>query len=34
MVNVYRPLVAVLRNDARQHFVKGVATLAATVFKM
>jgi hypothetical protein len=34
MLNVNRPLVAVLRDDARQHLVERVATLDATLLKM
>jgi hypothetical protein len=34
MLNVNRPLVAVLRDDARQHFVKRVATFGGTGLKV
>jgi hypothetical protein len=34
MLNVNRPLVAILRDNARQHLVKRVATLGATLLKV
>jgi hypothetical protein len=34
VIDIYCPLVAILRENARHHFVKGVATLAATAFKV
>jgi hypothetical protein len=34
MLNVNRPLVAILRDDARQHLVERVATLGASGLKV
>jgi hypothetical protein len=34
MLNVNRPLIAILRDDARQHLVKRVTTLTTTDLKV